>query len=103
MKTLPGCEAPAGTALALGLIKTDGGTQMRADLSQETIDSYAEHVSDGVDFPPVVVFYDGQHHWLADGFHRFQAHKRAGTESILADIRSGLRIDAIRYALKANA
>jgi phage N-6-adenine-methyltransferase len=81
----------------------DGGTQMRESLDQATVERYAEHYTDGVEFPSVVVFYDGQVYWLADGFHRVHAAIAAKLEAINADIRSGDRMAAIRYALSANA
>ena len=84
-------------------IRSDGGTQMRASISRETVASYAEHISEGDQFPPVVVFYDGSSYWLADGFHRYHAHQEAGLDAIDAEVHSGQRVDAIRFALKANA
>ena len=30
-------------------------------------------MEEGAIFPPVTVFFDGEHFWLADGFHRVQA------------------------------
>jgi phage N-6-adenine-methyltransferase len=89
--------------LKVSAIRMDGGTQMRESLDQATVERYAEHYTDGVEFPSVVVFYDGQVYWLADGFHRVHAAIAAKLEAINADIRSGDRMAAIRYALSANA
>jgi phage N-6-adenine-methyltransferase len=89
--------------LEVSAIRMDGGTQMRESLDQATVERYAEHYTDGVEFPSVVVFYDGQVYWLADGFHRVHAAITAKMEAINADIRSGDRMAAIRYALSANA
>jgi hypothetical protein len=63
----------------------------------------AEAIRDGATFPPVVVFYDGADHWLADGFHRLAAHVAASQEAIAADIREGTQRDAILYSVSANA
>lgn len=93
----------ASSALDLAAIRQDGGTQMREALSENIIVQYADFVGDGVQFPPVVVFYDGQDYWLADGFHRVKAHALAGQETIRADVRSGSRLNAVRYAIGANA
>lgn len=90
-------------ALAISNIRLDGGTQMRAGISDETVKMYAEHLTDGSEFPPVIVFYDGSDYWLADGFHRVSAYGMAGIDVVPADIRSGDKMDAVRFALKANA
>lgn len=89
--------------LLLSLIRRDGGTQPRAALDPATVESYAEAARAGAEFPPVIVFYDGTDHWLADGFHRVAAHERAEFEEIIAEIRPGTRRDAVLYACGANA
>ena len=89
--------------LTLDSIRTDGGTQPRAYLNELVISEYREAMANGVDFPPVVVFYDGSHYWLADGFHRFFAAKKYGTLTLPADVRQGMRREAILYAAGANA
>lgn len=67
--------------LALDLIQIDGGTQSRATLNDQVVSEYAEAIKGGATFPPIVVFYDGKKHWLADGFHRFHAYQKAGRRS----------------------
>lgn len=89
--------------ISISVIKTDGGTQMRSSIDPETVLLYSEHIRDGAEFPPITVFYDGRDYWLADGFHRCDAYLAAAQDFIPADIRSGSRMDAVIYALKANA
>lgn len=89
--------------LEIRKVRTDGGTQMRAGISPDTVSEYAEHIMDGAEFPAVVVFHDGDNYWLADGFHRVNAYKQAGLSVVPVDIRSGDRADAVKFALKANA
>lgn len=84
-------------------IELDGGTQPRAQLDFNVIMEYAEAMESGAAFPPVVVFYDGKHYWLADGFHRVKAAQNAGLAGIEAEVRQGTRRDAILYAVGANA
>jgi len=88
--------------LLLSSILTDAGTQMRVETSESTIGNYVEFLRQGCVFPAIIVFTDGLLYWLADGFHRLEAHKRFGLESILCDIREGTLIDAKRYACEAN-
>jgi len=83
-------------------IRLDGGTQSRAMLQDSVIEEYAYAVLEGVQFPPVVIFYDGSDHWLADGFHRVRAYLTAGVDRIPADVRQGTRRDAILYSVGAN-
>lgn len=89
--------------LEIAAIRRDGGAQMREAIEQDTVTQYAEHIIDGVEFPPLVVFYDGSDYWLADGFHRIAAYEEAGADTVPVDVRSGQLLDAIKFALKANA
>lgn len=85
--------------LDISKIKIDGGTQSRERLDESVVADYAEAIDS---LPPVVVFFDGSDHWLADGFHRYHAHRSAGRNAIESDIRSGARRDAVIYSVGAN-
>jgi hypothetical protein len=89
--------------LSLESINLYGGTQARVTTSDEAISSYAEEMSQGAVFPPIIVFFDGATYWLADGFHRYLAVKRNGGTTIAAEIETGGRVEALRHALGANA
>ena len=88
--------------LYLDQIHIDTGIQTRAATSEATIARYAELMGAGVRFPPVLVFGKGGVYWLADGFHRVEAAKRAGVEMIRATIKPGNHRDALYAALAAN-
>lgn len=88
---------------ALEKMRLDGGTQSRAVTDMDTVIKYAYDMEHGHVFPPVIVFYDGTDHWLADGFQRFKAAVELQWDRILADIRQGTRRDAILYSCGANA
>lgn len=92
--------------LCLELIRTDGGTQMRAEIDRDTLLEYRDVWKASPDsFPPLVVFHDGGKdapYWLADGFHRFYGAREAGRASVPVDVRSGTQRDAILYAVGAN-
>lgn len=81
----------------------DGGTQPRAAIDDTTARDYADAMTEGAQFPPVVIFYDGSDHWLADGFHRVHAALLCGLLDIDADVRQGTRRDAVLYSVGANA
>jgi hypothetical protein len=94
---------PQTTQLPIEDIRIDGGTQPRAELDNSVVAEYADAILAGSEMPPVVVYFDGKAHWLADGFHRFHAHRKAGIEQIRADISTGTKRDAILFSLSANA
>src|ERR1700758_196486 len=77
--------------------------QPRVHLNEQTVAEYAEALTDGAKLPAVTVFFDGSEHWLADGFHRYFAHKTIGALNIEADVRKGSCRDAILHSVGANA
>jgi lysophospholipase L1-like esterase len=90
------------SAVALLDIRLDGGTQAREEIHPDTVSDYAQVLRQGKTLPAVVVFYDGAVYWLADGFHRYFAHRELGLERVEADIRQGTQRDAVLYAAGAN-
>ena len=91
------------TALPLGAVRLDGGTQPRATINRELFGEYAEAIASGATLPPVITFYDGSDYWLADGFHRYHAHQTLGSETIEAIVHQGSRRDAVLHSVGANA
>lgn len=89
--------------IALGKVNIGGGTQSRVALNEEVVSDYADVIRKGGTLPPVVVFHDGGAYWLADGFHRFHAHRQARAEDIEADVHTGTKRDAVLYSVGANA
>lgn len=88
--------------LKLKQIRTDGGTQARVRMCQDTIAEYASKMSDGVVMPPVIVFFDKTEYWLADGFHRYFAAKSNGDLEIECEVQDGTVEDAMLYSFSAN-
>lgn len=86
----------------LNILRLDGGTQSRVGIDESVVAHYAELIQSGVILPPVTVFHDGADHWLADGFHRFHAHRRAEKASIEVDLRTGTLREAILHSFGAN-
>jgi ParB-like chromosome segregation protein Spo0J len=83
-------------------INIDNGLQSRVEMSEQVIIEYVGVIRNGGKMPPVTVFFDGTKYHLADGWHRYFAHKRAGFADIEADIREGTRRDAVLYSVGAN-
>lgn len=85
-------------------IRLDGGTQRRKGLIEDHVQNLTEVLLGGGlmrDNP--ILYFDGKDYWLADGFHRFHAHKRAGFTDINCEVRIGTKRDAFIYSLGANA
>jgi len=85
------------------LIRQDGGTQARECMNSEAIQEYAASMSEGAEFPPVVLFFDGQVYWLGDGFHRVAAGRQAKQKTVLAEVHDGGFREALLFAVGANA
>ncbi|NLW84510.1 MAG: hypothetical protein GXY41_08950 [Phycisphaerae bacterium] len=88
--------------LPLSQLRIDGGTQPRVAINEEAVSDYAERLRESVVLPPVAAFFDGVVYWLADGFHRYHAHRRAGREAIAVDVHDGGLREAILYSVGAN-
>lgn len=88
--------------IQVALIRTDGGTQPRAGVTMAVVEEYVEALTDGADFPPVKVVYDGQSYWLYDGFHRVEAHRLAQAPMIDAEVAQGTVEDAKWLSFAAN-
>lgn len=88
--------------LKIADIRLDGNTQARVAIHQTTVDEYAEVLTAGGELPPIVVFFDGAAHWIADGFHRLHAHRSIGAVTVRADVRDGTAREAQMHAYGAN-
>ena len=91
--------------LPLESIRIDGETQARVKIDDDVVADYAEIIQESSGdwpFPPVDVFCDGTDHFMADGFHRHLAAKRAGRESIPVTEHTGTAYDARVFGMTAN-
>jgi len=77
-------------------------TQARARLDPAVIEEYAEAMTEGAHFPPVVLFCEGELYWIGDGYHRIAAARRVGFTTIQAEVREGAKREALLYACSAN-
>ena len=89
--------------IELNKITITEGTQSRVVINQQVVAEYAEALTNGVELPPIVLFFDGTSYYIADGWHRFHAHRLIGALTILEDVRVGTKRDAQRYSLSANS
>jgi ParB-like chromosome segregation protein Spo0J len=96
-------EAETIRVIPLEDITLDDELQPRRALDDALWQEYMFLLGDGVKLPPVVVFSDGDKLWLADGYHRWHAHKALGTvATIEAEVRQGSYSAALRHSLSVN-
>lgn len=76
--------------------------QCRAQIDTAIVDEYAERMTAGDSFPPVVLFGTSAKAWIGDGWHRVAASEQIGALDIDAEIRPGGRIEALQHALGVN-
>lgn len=96
-------QKPHTQNIPLTSIKATAATQPREQMDLVVAASYRQAMVDGSIFPPVDVFFDGEHYWLADGFHRVHAARNIEAMSTIAAIvHTGTKRDAILFSCGAN-
>src|SRR5262245_15391604 len=96
---------PAPVALAVADLQVDAAIQPRTTLTYSVIEEYATLYAEAEDhepLPPLEVFELEGAYYLADGFHRAEAAKKAQRPTVLCRVYQGTRHDAIRHAALAN-
>jgi hypothetical protein len=107
--------------LPLDLIEVDRDLQARVRINEDHIDRQPDagrRARPAAGGGPAVVFHETievppekeggkpkreDHYWLADGFQWLEAHKRLGKRGMVVQVREGSRLDALKYAVAANA
>jgi len=89
--------------LNLGAIVLDPKLQSRTETNEQTIEDYSDAIKLGDEFPPLLVYFDGTHYWLVDGYHRYHAHKKAGKAGVTCDVVNGTFTDAVLKAASVNS
>lgn len=92
----------AKRTVQLDEIRIDGDTQFRVEINQDKVDEYAENLANGDEFPLIEVTFDGTNYWLWDGFHRYFAWKKIGSEEVVVNYVPGTQEDAQDLAFSAN-
>lgn len=95
-------------SLDVNILRTDPGTQMRVKTDWDHVNELIEAIEAhgrSWPFPPIVAFQEGPGLpiWVADGFHRVAAARRAVLFECPAIIHPGTRRQAVLYAAGANA
>lgn len=91
------------TQLKLSDIKLNKQTQSRTAINQDVVNEYCEAMLNDAVFPAITVFFDGIDYYLVDGYHRYFATKKTGSQAIEAIVMNGSLRDAILYAVGVNS
>lgn len=84
------------------VLTLDPELQQRESYPPNIVDEYTEAYKAGAEFPPLTVYYDGEKHWVSNGFLRTQAAILAKQETVKCDVRKGSRDEALLDSLAAN-
>ena len=95
--------APELRTLAIDAIVVDRGIHPRSDIRGPEVAAFVDLLREGLPFPPLAVFFDGEIYYLSDGFHRFDAYLAEGRQEARAEIHWGTRREATIHAITANA
>ncbi|HYE77957.1 MAG TPA: hypothetical protein VEI97_08230 [bacterium] len=99
-----GTENGRQAKVRLTAITLDPRLQPRLGMDRETVEAYTEVLTEGGEFAGELprVYDDGTHKWLADGWHRYEAHKAAGRSAMECRVIPGTFDDAFFFAVQAN-
>lgn len=89
----------------LSSITADSAFQIRAKMDAKWIEELSELYKAGASVDPIMVYVTKKKDpdfLIVDGFHRFEATKKAGKKSISVKVIEGSRADAMKAALGAN-
>lgn len=77
--------------------------QARLQMSDSTVDHYAQLYADGTELPPIKVIFDGINYYAWDGIHRFWGHRKLGRKTINCETEPGTLRDAWLKSRGANS
>jgi hypothetical protein len=96
-------QPPKIADVLISELRLDGGTDMRAGRDEAWLEQLEDVADDGFKDHRIVIFQEGKTKWLAEGFARVEAAKRAGVGRVFADVYRGTLRDALVWALGKNA
>lgn len=84
-------------------IRIDGGTQSREQIDPHWVSEIVDNIKNDVVYPAIKTRFDGVHHWLTDGFHRYHAYIQLGMKQVEVSYLPGSVADARRDSYGANS
>lgn len=95
-------EKPNLMWLALTAILVDLEVQSRVAMDMEHCRFLSGELAISGELKPILVFFDGERYWLANGFHRYHVYVKAGRKQIRAIVKPGGRTEAIIESARVN-
>lgn len=89
--------------LPIDSVTVNTAAQSRAEIDMTLVAEYAELMREGIVFPPVTVFFDGEVYWLSEGFHRIAAYREAAISMVPCIVKPGGLREAILQSVGSNA
>lgn len=77
------------TLIPTDKISLDPTVHTRTEVDPKKVKRYTKLLKKGAKFPPIVVYFDGEKYWIADGYHRVSAHIEDGEGTIEATAHKG--------------
>lgn len=100
-------SSPQVVMLSVTALQVDDDIQPRESLSWSVVDEYATHYTEEEEgqniLPPLDVFEIDGNYYVADGFHRLDAARKAKKETLPCHVQQGSKRDAMVFACFANA
>jgi hypothetical protein len=88
--------------LELARSRVDGDTPGRIRVAEAVAIEYPELIKPNVKFPPVRIWFKGEHYWLSDSFRRIKAANSIGKWQIAAEGLFGTLDGVKRARLSVN-
>ena len=86
----------------INTVRIDGDTQSRVEMDANWIQKIVDDLKNDMEYDPIETRFDGSHHWLSDGFHRYLAYKQLGVKEINVNYLPGSQFDAQVDSYGAN-
>lgn len=98
----PKNDKPNVMWLALTSVIVDPEIQSRIETDMEHCRFLANELEISGELKPILVFFDGNKYWLANGFHRHYVYTKAGRDQIRAIVVPGTRDNAVVESARKN-
>jgi uncharacterized ParB-like nuclease family protein len=102
---LPDANAPhqwTQTPLSIATIRVERELQGRVKTDEATVRLYTADMAKGDTFPSIQVAKVKRSYYVVDGFHRLEAARRLGHQTIVADVSAMTQIEATMLAINSN-
>ncbi|AYJ86692.1 hypothetical protein D3Y57_12895 [Sphingomonas paeninsulae] len=90
------------TPLSIATIRVERELQGRVKTDEVTVRRYADDMAKGDTFPSIQVAKVKRSYYVVDGFHRLEAARSLGHQTIVADVSTMTQTEATMFAINSN-